>query len=1042
MSLHRIAALLAVGLVALVGSGARGGEPPGRIGFRSYGTDAGIDNPDMSWILQDGEGFVWAIANDAVYRFGGKRFERFGLESGLPSVVVSDATLDARGRLLLVTQAGVVLWDGSRFAPVRMDGVPSEVLSLRLDAEKRMLVGTSQGLFVEAEPGRFLLAPGWPGGAAKALWVDASGELQVASGSRLLSRDTRGLWRTQEVHGYRNPIAALVRDGQGRLWLSGEGWLVVQSQSGAPFEDRTELVAGLQAAGRRLRVGRRGQLLVPTYRGLIQVDGERAGLLRLGLSEPAARMRDVLEDEEGTLWIASLGVHRSLGRGHWTIHDSTTGLPSSVIWGLSRGPDGALWVGTDGGLARGTPEEWSVIQGLGGYSLKAVVVDRDGSVWAAGNPVGVHHYEPGSGELRTFGVAAGYPAHFTFGLAVEPDGTVWAAGSSGLLRGVRKGAEWTFESVLPPSSRMAFMSVMRDGAGRLWAAGDGLYVREGGVFQRLGVAEGLRDDRVRYLLSRRDGRVCVSYKEPLGLSCFSYRDGHLTDLVHLDRGTGLHSGVVFQLGEDAEGRLWVGTGSGIDLVGSDGVLDHFGVSAGAPSDSCDGNSFLAEADGKVWVGTSEGLGRFEGARYSGPAAPPRVALLNTTLGARSSARPPAQGLEAAHDEATLEVQFADLGFIDEARMEHEARLVGLDDWHVAHGYSVHYSALPPGSYQLEVRARNGQGPWGPVAGFALVVHPPWWTAWWARGLGVLLLGAAVAGVVRWRGLALRRENAKLERLVEARTAELARAREKVIQAEKLSAMGELMARLSHEINNPLTAIHNNLPPVREYFEQLAEALKQCRERLATHPEEVGELERVWRELDVDYMLQDAPEALEAMGYATERIRSTQADLRAFLRGERPSLEPEDLNQVVRESVELVRRSLPEGMRLTVQWGEVPRLPLHKGQLGQVSLNLLRNAIDALGGTGEVRVSTAVRDGMVELVVADDGPGIPPALRARIFEPFFTTKEVGKGTGLGLAICRQLITENHGGTLELDESVARGACFRVRLPLAPAEREAA
>ncbi len=561
------------------------------------------------------------------------------------------------------------------------------------------------------------------------------------------------------------------------------------------------------------------------------------------------------------------------------------------------------------------------------------------------------------------------------------------------------------------------------------------------MFQRLGVAEGLLDDRVRYLLSRRDGRVCVSYKEPLGLSCFSYRDGHLSDLVHLELSTGLHSGVIFQIGEDAAGRLWVGTGAGIDLVG-DGVLDHFGASAGAPGDSCNGNSFLAEADGDVWVGTSEGLGRFESARYTGRAAPPRVALLSTTLGAHSSARPPMEGLETPHDEATLEVQFADLGFIDETRMEHEVRLVGLDDWHAAHGHSVRYSALPPGRYRLELRARNGEGPWGPVAGLSLVVHPPWWTSWWARVLGVLLLGASVAGVVRWRGLALRRKNAELERLVEARTTELARAREKVIQAEKLSAMGEFMARLSHEINNPLTAIHNNLPPVREYFDQLAELLKHCRERLATHPEEAGELERLWRELDVDFTLQDMPDALDAMRQAAERISSTQADLRAFLRGERPRLELGDLNQTVLETVELVRRSHPAGTRVEVQCGDVPRLPFHKGQLGQVVLNLLRNALDALGGAGEVRVSTAVRDGMVELVVADDGPGIPPALRARIFEPFFTTKDVGKGTGLGLAICRQIITENHGGTLELDESVARGACFRVRLPLAPAEREAA
>jgi signal transduction histidine kinase len=292
----------------------------------------------------------------------------------------------------------------------------------------------------------------------------------------------------------------------------------------------------------------------------------------------------------------------------------------------------------------------------------------------------------------------------------------------------------------------------------------------------------------------------------------------------------------------------------------------------------------------------------------------------------------------------------------------------------------------------------------------------------------------VAGVVRWRGLALRSRNAELERLVEARTAELERAREKVIQAEKLSAMGQLLARLSHEINNPLTAIHNNLPPVGEYFAQLAEVLRLCRERLEAHPEDASVVERVWKEVDVDFVLQDTPEALEAMHYATERIRSIQEDLRAFLRGERPRLEPGDLNQTVQETLEVVRRSLPRSARVEVRLGEVPLFSFHKGQLGQVLMNLVRNAFDAMGNEGEVRVSTCVREGRVELVVADDGPGIPPELRARIFEPFFSTKDVGKGSGLGLAICRQIIAENHGGSLELDTTVERGACFRVRLPL--------
>ncbi|MFY0562897.1 ATP-binding protein [Archangium lansingense] len=1043
MSSYRISTLLTVGLAALLcGSEVRSAEPPGRISFRSYGTDAGIENQDMSCVLQDAEGFIWVCAADAVYRFDGERFERFGLEAGLPSSIVRDVTLDARGRLLLVTHKGVVRWEGSRFAVVPMNGVPTEVWSVRLDSGGRMLAGTEQGLYVESEPGRFVPVPGWPGGPALVLWVDASGELQVGSGSRVVSRDERGRWLIYEVTEQSNTILDLVRDGQGRLWVGAEGVLAVQPREGAPFEDRSHFIKGMMGAGRRLRVGLRGQLLVPNYRGLLSVEGERAELLRLSLAGRSARMRDALQDRDGTLWVVGLGVHRSLGRGLWTVHDSSTGMPSSMIWGLERDAGGTLWVGTDDGLVRATPEGWESVPGLRGYSLKTVKMGPDGAVWAAGNPKGLHRYEPWSGKLRTYGEADGYPARSTYDLLWEPDGTLWAATASGLWRGVRKGEEWSFEQVLPQSRRTFFGGVELDKDGRLWVAGDGLFVRDAGVFRRLGMADGLRDERVRYLAARRDGRVCVSYVEPMGMSCFSYQDGRLTEVLRLDRSTGLLNGIAYQVGEDAVGLLWVGTGAGVHVVGETGMLEHFGASGGAPGDDCSGNSFLADADGTVWVGTSNGLGRFDGARYTGPAPSPRVMLVNTRLGTREVSGSQVKGLEAEHGDTTLSVRFADLGVLDEGYVGHEVRLVGMDDWHAVPGRFVRYSSLPAGSYRFEIRARNEWGPWGPVAGFDLVVHPPWWASWWARGLGVLLLGAAVAGVVRWRVIALRQRNAELERLVAARTAELDHAHEKVMQAEKLSAMGQLLARLSHEINNPLTAIHNNLPPVREYFDQLAEVIRRCRERLEAHPEEVGEVERLWREQDVDFVLQDTPEALETMRFATDRIRGMQADMRAFLRGERPKLEPGELNQVVQETVELVRRSLPAGTRVEVQCGELPVFPFHRGQLGQVTLNLLRNALDALGEKGEVRVSTAVRDGMAELVVADDGPGIPVELRARIFEPFFTTKEVGKGSGLGLAICRQLIMENHGGTLELDTSVARGACFRVRVPLAQVGEAAA
>ncbi|HEX8818338.1 MAG TPA: HAMP domain-containing sensor histidine kinase, partial [Archangium sp.] len=355
---------------------------------------------------------------------------------------------------------------------------------------------------------------------------------------------------------------------------------------------------------------------------------------------------------------------------------------------------------------------------------------------------------------------------------------------------------------------------------------------------------------------------------------------------------------------------------------------------------------------------------------------------------------------------------------------------------------VRYAVLPPGRYRFEVRARGEGGTWGPTLGFDLEVHPPWWGTVWGGLLGVLGLGAGVAGMVRWRARRLQRRNAELEALVLARTTELTRARERVAQAEKLSAMGQLMARLSHEINNPLTAIHNNLTPVGEYVGQMSEALRSYREWLGTQGEQAMEAERLWREQDLDFVLQDLPEALESMRSASERIRSIQMDLRAFLRGERPPLVSADPDQVVRDTVELLRRTLPPGVRLEVQCGGVPHVPLHPGQFGQVVHNLLRNAVDALGAEGEVRVHTAVREGGVEVRVADTGPGVPEELRQRIFEPFFTTKDVGQGSGLGLAICRQIIEENHGGTFELDETVERGACFVVRLPLSPARSQVA
>ncbi|MET0406401.1 MAG: two-component regulator propeller domain-containing protein, partial [Cystobacter sp.] len=560
-------------------------------------------------MLQDAEGFIWVCAADRVYRFDGAHFEFFGRDSGLLSMNVVDMTLDERGRLVLVTSGGVVRWSEGRFVELPLPGISEKAWTLRVDALGRTWVGTEKGLYWGTASEPFRLVPGGPRGPVSVLWVDGSGAVQVASGAWLMSREPGGQWSSHETPGHPGVINALARDGQGRLWLGAEGWLAMQPEPGAPVRDRSALLSGLTGAGSRLRVGREGQLLVPYNSGLLELRGDQLVPLELGLKEASSRIRDVMEEARGPLWVSGLGLHRSLGRGLWRVHDASTGLPSSVVWGLTRGPDGTLWVGTDKGLARGTAEGWVPVPGLEGYSLKAVSVARDGAVWAAGNPAGLHRYEPWSGRLRTFGPEANYLYPYSFAMHWAPDGVLWVATSAGVSRGVFSGEVPFFSLVLPAKPQGVTADLSFDAHGRLWVPGDGLQLLEGGTLRRFGVADGLRNERLGYMVVRRDGRVCVSYEDPLGVSCFGFRDGRLTDPVHLDHAQGLRSDVVYQLGEDAAGRLWVGTGAGVHLVGDGGVLEHFGSSGGAPGNEATGNSFLADADGTVWVGSVGGLGR-------------------------------------------------------------------------------------------------------------------------------------------------------------------------------------------------------------------------------------------------------------------------------------------------------------------------------------------------------------------------------------------------------------------------------------------------
>ena len=243
------------------------------------------------------------------------------------------------------------------------------------------------------------------------------------------------------------------------------------------------------------------------------------------------------------------------------------------------------------------------------------------------------------------------------------------------------------------------------------------------------------------------------------------------------------------------------------------------------------------------------------------------------------------------------------------------------------------------------------------------------------------------------------------------------------QSEKLAALGRLLAGLSHEINNPLNVIHNNLEPLRAGLDALGVTAEAGRG--------TPKVDEAWRRLDVDFVRKDCADALTTIGVATQRIQAIHRDLRQFIRGESPVSAVGDPLEGLAATVAMLRRGLPPAVRLRLEGPPLPPIAFQSGPLNQVFFNLVKNALDAVGSSGEVVVTASALPDSVRFAVADDGPGVPEPLRERIFEPFFTTK-VGRGTGLGLAICHQIV-QAHGGRLELDGAHAPGARFVVTLP---------
>jgi two-component system NtrC family sensor kinase len=351
---------------------------------------------------------------------------------------------------------------------------------------------------------------------------------------------------------------------------------------------------------------------------------------------------------------------------------------------------------------------------------------------------------------------------------------------------------------------------------------------------------------------------------------------------------------------------------------------------------------------------------------------------------------------------------------------------------------------------------------------------------------------------RMRALvALRQSEARLReqtQQLEKTLGELRQTQAQLVQSEKMSALGQLVAGVAHEINNPVNFITGNLCHASHYTADLLGLLELYQKH---YPEPVKEISDRMEELDFDFLVEDLPKLLDSMKVGAERIRQIVVSLRTFSRLDQASMKRVDIHEGLESTLLLLQNRLKakpghREIQVVKEYGQLPLVECYAGDLNQVFMNILTNAIDVLemghraSGMGHgneensqcpvpsaqcplppqspmptIRIRTEVGNGalgmghrgeeqspvsnaqrpvpsaqFIRILIADSGPGIAPSVKARLFDPFFTTKPVGAGTGLGLFVCYQIIVEKHGGVLRCVSEPGQGAEFAIEIPIRP------
>lgn len=1073
--------------------------------FDTYTTEHGLRSPVVNAIYESSDGVLWLGTDDGFCYFDVRAdsFVSNTQPSELSTGTVRSILEDAAGNVWFATASGLWVRDAGThryFNFGTRDGLPSSTITaLARSPGKAVFAGTSDGISEITYANRSIRVANYSTrdglinnrieslclGADQSLWIGTGVGLSRLEGSRFINFST-----SSGLPG--NSIMSIVQGSDG-VWLATTGGIghlrtvnnrieidsytardgLGTNQFNCVYEDREGTIWFGTLANGAIK------LLSEDIRFFTEKDGL-----------PSENIHSISLDPVGRTWIGTADGLALWDNGRILSYRTSEGLVSSNIWDVAADRSGVLWIGTYLGLQVLVPRNL--------FSVHPHLP----------NPARVHQLISSSRPLAAFysvNLAASGPlsGHFVPDVCVDHRQDVWVSiADVGIGRIIiSPSGEWSFRLYTRQDGLVSLNGsiIVEDRHQRIWIGFSGgglaLYDSVSDRFHTFSKSNGLPDHSVMSLAEDSQGDLWIGSQGGLTELRTSQLPLDLrpngTDLrpylTTLTIKQGLSDHYVNSITVDALGYIWAGTNKGLNYVDpvAHSVIKVYRKRHGLPDNEIGGpNAMMVDATRRIWIGSRTGILRMPiettHRQPNGIKAYIKSFLVENktertsrlvrvgpalsesdSLGGAYRTQPDQPIL---YQENNVLLEFVAPSFREESDVTFSYRLVGFEnEWsRPTADNKVRYTNLDAGEYAFQVKACDGSGVWSRnITTVRFTIETPFWQSWWFMLFSLTFVGLSIYTTYQFRISLVHQRTSELEEKVLHRTRELVKRKETLervlaelketqlhlIHSEKMASLGQLVAGIAHEINNPITYVKANISilekkvssidQVFHEFSELFDSYEVLKSR--SEPElqtVVAKLEAVDRLISTtrfEEFLTELPMVVHEMRDGVERTQKIVEDLRNFSRLDESQFKEILITDCVDSTLNILKNEYKSRVRIHRNYGPVPPIHCNPGHINQVIMNLLSNAFHAIEGEGDVWIRTSAGNNNILISIRDNGRGIPYAVQNKVFDPFFTTKSVGKGTGLGLSISYKII-ENHKGTIFFESQPGKGTEFKITLPI--------